>query len=64
MKKTPQITPEQRKLEQAQVERMRELRVESARESAKNFADQNAFRRRLRGLVSLLGSGGFKGFKQ
>ena len=61
-KKSPGPTAEQRKLEANQLERQRELRVDSARETGKNFQEQNAFRRRLRGIVSLL-SGSFKGFK-
>jgi hypothetical protein len=55
-------TPEQRDLEAAQTERLKELRVDTAREQSRNFSEQNAVRRRLRGLTSLL-SGGFKGFK-
>lgn len=42
-------------------ERERELRVETARAQSKSFDDQLAFRRRLRGIFSLL-QGGFKGF--
>lgn len=61
--KTATITSEQRKLEQNQIERTRELRVDAAREGSKNFQDQNAFRRRLRGIMSLM-SGGFKGPSQ
>ena len=54
-------TKRQKELEKIQVERERELRVERARETTRAFSDQIAFRRRLRGIFSLLSSG-FKGF--
>lgn len=54
-------TQEQKELAEMQKERERQLRVENARETTKSLSDQRAFRRRLRGFVSLL-SNGFKGF--
>ena len=39
----------------------RQLRVENARQTTKAFSDNLAFRRKLRGIFSLL-SGGFSGF--
>ena len=57
----PKPTPEQRKLEQAQIERMKELRVDKAREEAKVFEDRKQFRNRMRGFRSLI-SGGYEGY--
>ena len=54
-------TPEQRHLERIQIERERQLRVENARETTRAFSEQLSFRRRLRGMLSLMSSG-FKGF--
>jgi len=49
------------KADAAQKARDADLRVERARELNKDFSEQTAFRRRLRGIFSLL-SNGFKGF--
>jgi hypothetical protein len=54
-------TPEQAQLEANQLERARELRVENARETTRAFDENIQFRRRLRGIFSLL-SQGFVGF--
>ena len=62
MTRKTKTSPEQKQLEQIQIERERKLRVENARETTRAFGDQIAFRRRLRGIFSLLSSGGFKGF--
>jgi len=43
------------------IERERQLRVENARQTTKTFSDNLSFRRKLRGIFSML-SGGFKGF--
>ena len=57
----PKQTAAQKELEQITIEREKQLRVENARETTKTFSDQIAFRKKLRGIFSLL-SGGFKGF--
>ena len=54
-------TKQQKQLERISIERERQLRVENARETTKAFSDNLAFRRKLRGIFSLL-SGGFTGF--
>jgi hypothetical protein len=54
-------TKTQRALEQRQLARERELTVDRQRAAARAFTDQIAFRRKLRGMWSLL-SNGFKGF--
>ena len=59
--KAPAPSAEDRALKKAQVTRMEELRVEGARETSKTLRDQMAFRRKLRGMFSLL-SNDFKGF--
>jgi len=64
MTRKSKASPEQKQLEKLQIERERTLRVENARETTRAFGDQIAFRRKLRGIFSLLGSGGFKGFPQ
>lgn len=46
-----------------QVERMRQLNVENARQTTRNYSDNIAARRRLRGIMALM-SKGFGGFKQ
>ncbi len=61
MSTKPKQTTQQKQLEQISIERERELRVENARQTTKTFSDNIAFRRKLRGIFSLL-SGGFKGF--
>ena len=57
----PKQTAAQKELERISIERERQLRVENARETTRVFSDQLAFRKKLRGVFSLL-SGGFKGF--
>ena len=57
----PKQTQAQKDLEQISIEREKELRVENARQTTKAFSDNIAFRRKLRGIFSLL-SGGFQGF--
>lgn len=54
-------TKTQKKLEKISLEREKQLRLENAKESTKLFSDQIAFRKKLRGVFSLL-SGGFAGF--
>jgi len=61
MSSKPKQTKQQKQLETISIERERQLRVENARETTKTFADNLAFRRKLRGIFSLL-SGGFGGF--
>ena len=61
MSRSPKPTEAQKKLEQIQIERERQLRVENARQTTRQFDDQIAFRRKLRGIFSLL-SDGFTGF--
>ncbi len=61
MSNKPKQTKQQKQLEKISIERERQLRVENARETTKTFSDNLAFRRKLRGIFSLL-SGGFKGF--
>lgn len=62
MSRKPKQTAQQKELEQISIERERQLRVENARQTTKTFSDNLAFRRKLRGIFSLL-SGGFKGFQ-
>lgn len=57
----PKQTKQQKELERISLEREKTLRVENARQTTKAFSDNLAFRRKLRGIFSLL-SGGFKGF--
>ena len=57
----PKPTQEQRELEAAQAERLKELRVENARETAKAYQESVSFRMRMRGIHSML-SNGFQGF--
>ena len=61
MSRKPKQTTQQVELERISLERERQLRVENARQTTKAFSDRIAFRRKLRGIFSLL-SGGFKGF--
>ncbi len=61
MSRKPKQTAQQKELENISIERERQLRVENARQTTKTFSDNLAFRRKLRGMFSLL-SGGFKGF--
>jgi len=61
MSNKPKQTKQQKQLENISIERERQLRVENARQTTKAFSDNLAFRRKLRGIFSLL-SGGFKGF--
>lgn len=46
-----------------QIEQNRQLTVDKARAQTKAFTDQLAFRRKLRGIFSLM-SGSFQGFPQ
>jgi len=57
----PKQTAAQKELEQISIEREKELRVENARQTTRAFSDNIAFRKKLRGIFSLL-SGGFQGF--
>lgn len=57
----PKQTAAQKELERISIERERALRVENARQTTKTFSDNLAFRKKLRGVFSLL-SGGFQGF--
>lgn len=57
----PKQTESQKQLEQISIERERQLRIENARQTTKSFSDNIAFRRKLRGMFSVL-SNGFKGF--
>lgn len=61
MASKPKKSKAEKQLQQISLERERELRVENARQTTKVFSDNIAFRRKLRGVFSLL-SGGFKGF--
>ena len=61
MNTKPKQTVQQKQLEEMPIERERELRVENARQTTRAFSDNVAFRKKLRGMFSLL-SGGFKGF--
>ena len=61
MNNKPKRTKAQIELERISVERERQLNVEKARESTRAFSDNIAFRKKLRGVFSLL-SGGFGGF--
>ena len=61
MSSKPKQSAESKELERIQIEREKQLRVENARETTKAFADNMAFRKKLRGIFSLL-SGGFEGF--
>ncbi len=61
MSSKPKQSKQSKELERIQIERERQLRVERARETTRAFSDNLAFRRRLRGIFSLM-SGGFKGF--
>ena len=62
MSSKPKQSAESKELERIQIEREKQLRVENARQTTKAFSDNLAFRRKLRGIFSLL-SGGFAGFK-
>jgi len=61
MSSKPKQTAQQKELERLSIERERQLRVENARQTTKAFSDNLAFRKKLRGIFSLL-SGGFSGF--
>ena len=61
MSSKPKQSAASKNLEQLSIERERQLRVENARETTKAFSDNLSFRKKLRGIFSLL-SGGFKGF--
>lgn len=63
MARKPKQTAAQAQLERIAIERERTLRVENARQTTKAFSDNIAFRKKLRGIFSLLSpTGGFKGF--
>lgn len=57
----PKQTRAQKELEKIAVKREKELNIENARQTTKAFSDNLAFRRKLRGIFSLL-SAGFTGF--
>lgn len=57
----PKKSPEQQQLEENQLERAKELRVEQAKETNQSREDMIAFRNRMRGFRSLL-SGTYRGF--
>jgi len=57
----PKQSAESQELERIAIEREKQLRVENARQTTRAFSDNIAFRKKLRGMFSLL-SGGFKGF--
>lgn len=61
MSSKPKQTAAQQQLEAMSIERERQLRVENARQTTRAFSDNMAFRRKLRGIFSLM-SGSFKGF--
>ena len=61
MSSKPKQSAESKELERIAIEREKQLRVENARETTRAFSDNLAFRKKLRGIYSLL-SGGFKGF--
>lgn len=61
MSSKPKQTAAQKELERIAIERERQLRVENARQTTRAFSDNLAFRRKLRGIFSMM-SGGFKGF--
>ena len=61
MSSKPKQTEQQKELERITIEREKQLRVENARETTKTFSDNLAFRKKLRGIFSLL-SGSFQGF--
>jgi len=54
-------TKRQKELEKIAIQREKDLTIERARESTKAFSDNLAFRKKLRGMFSLL-SGGYAGF--
>ena len=60
--KKPKQSASELKLQEMSLERERKLRVENARETTAAFSDNIAFRRKLRGMFSLM-SGGYKGFQ-
>lgn len=57
----PKQSAASKELEKSSIEREKQLRVENARQTTKAFSDNIAFRKKLRGIFSLL-SNGFKGF--
>lgn len=61
MSSKPKQTAGQKELERSAIEREKQLRVERARETTRAFSENVAFRKKLRGIYSLL-SGGFAGF--
>jgi hypothetical protein len=63
MSSKPKQSAESKELERIAIEREKQLNVENARQTTRAFSDQVAFRKKLRGIFSLL-SGGFTGFPQ
>ena len=61
MSSKPKQSAASQELERSSIEREKQLRVENARETTRAFSDSIAFRKKLRGIFSLL-SGGFQGF--
>lgn len=61
MSSKPKQSAQSKELERIQIEREKQLRVENARQTTKAFSDNIAFRKKLRGIFSLL-SAGFAGF--
>ena len=61
MSSKPKQSAESKELERISIEREKQLRVENARQTTRAFSDNIAFRKKLRGIFSLL-SAGFKGF--
>ena len=61
MSSGPSQSAESKALERAQVEREKQLRIENAKQTTKAFSDNIAYRKKLRGIFSLM-SGGFGGF--
>jgi len=61
MSSKPKQSAESKELERIAIEREKQLRVENARQTTRAFSDNLAFRKKLRGIFSLL-SGGFAGF--
>lgn len=55
-------TAEMRRAREQQEKLMKQQQVELARERDQEQQERTNFRRRLRGVFSLLGDGGFRGF--
>ena len=61
MSSKPKQSEASKELERISIQREKDLRVENARQTTRAFSDNIAFRKKLRGIFSLL-SNGFKGF--